>query len=46
MGEAWLHVNAGEHYSMFMEKAGVYGGNVEITAIKDIYKESWSSLYT
>jgi hypothetical protein len=26
---------------MYLEKAGVYGSNVEITAIKEIYKESF-----
>jgi hypothetical protein len=41
MAEAWLHINAREHYSRYLEKAGVYGGNVEITAIKEIYKESF-----
>jgi hypothetical protein len=32
-----LHINAREHYNMSMEKAGVYGSNVEITAIKEAY---------
>jgi hypothetical protein len=35
-----LHINTSEDYKLYVRKYGVYGGNVEITAISEIYKMS------
>jgi hypothetical protein len=35
-----LRINTSEDYKVYMEKNAVYGSNVEITAIFDIYKGS------